>query len=459
MTRTQNMCEDEVRAYMASITLAHIMGFELDSNLVHNMVLVLGDLDTNSLLLFSDPHIDDGGQSYASHTDRFSVFLHDSIVEKAISSHRLRVDAFFNLQYMRHSLGQGIHHDSLSFDLNMKGEVYHILAGMELERDKETGHVLATIAFLNAESLYANDSIAAPISHYDSLTGTLTRVALSDIIHEYIFDHVDGPAVLAVVDIDSFHLINERYGFGFGDRVLMSLADDLRGTFSPDVQISRLGTDRFVLFFPDTSLSVAEKRVHDFVSRPHNMLSRNSSTYQYTVSAGLSIYPESAYTYDELVGQSCEALRAAQSDENSNLLVFDEDTLATYQSKRELSVGELIENIPAAIFVYEASGAERVVYANQRTVHLFGCESFDDFMDYTGGTFKGIVHPDDYVRVNREIWSQIRGVTHDNKDFCRYRIITKSGEIKSVEDFGRLVETDMHTKLFYVVLHDEVLFS
>ncbi len=456
MTRTQNMSEDKVRTYMASVTLAHAAGFKVDDDAADNMVLVIGDLDLDSLLLFSDPRVDESGHARASHTDRFSVFLHDAIVEQAIGAHRLRVDAFFNLQYMRRSLSQGVRHESLSFDVSINGTTHHLLAGVELERDEKTGHVLATVAFLDAGAFYANDRFEAPASNFDPLTGVLTRMALSDIIHDYIFDNVDGPAMLAVVDVDNFHLINERYGFGFGDRVLMSLADELRGCFGEQAQISRLGTDRFVLFFPDTRAEVAEEKMRSFVSREHDMIRRNNTGYQYTVSAGMSEYPQTAYTYDELVGQSCEALRAAQSDESCALLVYDEDTLATYESKRELSVGELIENIPAAIFVYEASGDEKIVYANQRTVHLFGCESFDDFMEYTGGTFKGIVSKDDYLRVNREIWSQIRGVTRDNKDYCRYSITTKSGEVKQVEDFGHLVETDMHTKLFYVVLHEEV---
>lgn len=47
-----------------------------------------------------------------------------------------------------------------------------------------------------------------------------------------------------------------------------------------------------------------------------------------------------------------------------------------------------------------------------------------------------LVHPEEYEAV-------------------RYRIITKSGQVKCILDKGRLVETDVYGKVFYVLMIDE----
>ena len=40
-------------------------------------------------------------------------------------------------------------------------------------------------------------------------------------------------------------------------------------------------------------------------------------------------------------------------------------------------------------------------------------------------------------------------------DFVRYRIITKTGKVKHVRDYGHLVKTDNDVDLFYVFVVEE----
>lgn len=40
---------------------------------------------------------------------------------------------------------------------------------------------------------------------------------------------------------------------------------------------------------------------------------------------------------------------------------------------------------------------------------MFGCSSFEDFIETTGGSFVTLVHPEDRCRVDKDIRDQISG--------------------------------------------------
>ncbi len=66
-----------------------------------------------------------------------------------------------------------------------------------------------------------------------------------------------------------------------------------------------------------------------------------------------------------------------------------------------------------------------------------------------------LVHPEEYEAVEQSIWEQVQQPNSDGNDAVRYRIITKSGQVKCILDKGRLVETDVYGKVFYVLMIDE----
>ena len=57
--------------------------------------------------------------------------------------------------------------------------------------------------------------------------------------------------------------------------------------------------------------------------------------------------------------------------------------------------------------------------------------------------------------MRESIYEQINA--NDRKmDYVRYRIITKTGKVKFVRDYGHLVHTDSDVDLFYVFVVEEV---
>lgn len=115
--------------------------------------------------------------------------------------------------------------------------------------------------------------------------------------------------------------------------------------------------------------------------------------------------------------------------------------------------GVIPTNLPGGFFIYEADGEEKIIFAEKNVVKLFGCDDFQDFMDYVGGTFKGMVHPDDVIKIENQIEAQTIFAAKRH-DYVRYRIITKQGKVRYIEDFGHLLHGEGKKRFYYVFIVD-----
>lgn len=115
--------------------------------------------------------------------------------------------------------------------------------------------------------------------------------------------------------------------------------------------------------------------------------------------------------------------------------------------------GRIPSGLPGGFFIYEAGGNETLLYAEPNVVRLYGCETFDEFYRYVGGSFRGMVHPEDLHRIQNQIQAQtIFG--EKRHDYVRYRIISKNGDERFIEDFGHLLHDSGGKSYFYVYIVD-----
>ena len=117
------------------------------------------------------------------------------------------------------------------------------------------------------------------------------------------------------------------------------------------------------------------------------------------------------------------------------------------------SGGIIPTGLPGGFFIYEAEGEESILYAEPNVIRLYGCDSFEEFYEHVGGTFKGMVHPDDIHKVENQIVAQTTA-SDKRHDYVRYRIVTKNGEEKFIEDFGHLLHWRNGKSFFYVFIVD-----
>ena len=159
---------------------------------------------------------------------------------------------------------------------------------------------------------------------HDPLTNLANRLLLRDRIDHALAARLRQPAplVLLVLDLDKFKTVNDALGHEAGDHVLATIADRLRACLRPDDTIARLGGDEFAILLENASeehaLAIASQ-VLTVVRSPIPIQGRSIAA---DASIGITV-SEAAGSAEELLRNADLALRAAKTQGDGNVQVFD----------------------------------------------------------------------------------------------------------------------------------------
>ena len=113
---------------------------------------------------------------------------------------------------------------------------------------------------------------------------------------------------------------------------------------------------------------------------------------------------------------------------------------------------KFIDHLPGGFLIYRANESEEIIYANDALIRMFECADAEEFMEFTGNSFKGLVYSEDYDDVAKSIEQQVEA-NSDKLDYVEYRILTKKGNMKYVEDYGHYIPTRVGD-MYYVFITD-----
>jgi diguanylate cyclase (GGDEF)-like protein len=129
--------------------------------------------------------------------------------------------------------------------------------------------------------VYRNFHALLDYSERDSLTGLLNRKTFDDQLARMLAAeaepelpqpgqperrqrHPDQQQWLAVVDVDNFKLVNDRFGHLYGDEVLILIANMLQSSFRAHDRVFRFGGEEFVVLLRSTTLDNAHRIIDRF---------------------------------------------------------------------------------------------------------------------------------------------------------------------------------------------------
>ena len=107
---------------------------------------------------------------------------------------------------------------------------------------------------------------------YDPLTGLPGKVLFMVRLNVALArtSRRSSSVALLVLDVDEFHVVNDRRGRGAGDRLLVAVAERLFGALHPGDTVARLGPDEFALLCDDIAkdadAALVAERVHGTAS-------------------------------------------------------------------------------------------------------------------------------------------------------------------------------------------------
>jgi diguanylate cyclase (GGDEF)-like protein/PAS domain S-box-containing protein len=154
------------------------------------------------------------------------------------------------------------------------------------------------------------------LAHFDQLTGLPNRVLLNDRF-EYVLSlarrKMSSFAVM-FLDLDHFKQINDTLGHTIGDKLLIVMAQRIKGLLREEDVVSRLGGDEFILLFPATDAKGAAHvagKLMEAVSTPC-LIDR----YELITSAsiGIAIYPHDGGDSETLMKNADTAMYRVKRD-------------------------------------------------------------------------------------------------------------------------------------------------
>lgn len=102
------------------------------------------------------------------------------------------------------------------------------------------------------------------LAHTDPLTGIANRRAAMARLQQWIAGPRPAPAcTIAIVDIDSFKCINDRFGHDTGDAALGHVATILERLALPGWLVARIGGEEFLLAAPEPAEAGFADRIED----------------------------------------------------------------------------------------------------------------------------------------------------------------------------------------------------
>ncbi|MBT0586625.1 diguanylate cyclase [Alteromonas oceanisediminis] len=98
------------------------------------------------------------------------------------------------------------------------------------------------------------------LSVHDPLTNVFNRRHAIAIIEEWLnrSSHQHGGFCVLMIDIDHFKSINDTYGHGVGDELLVAISATLTSSLRPSDVLARFGGEEFILLLPRTQIKDAK---------------------------------------------------------------------------------------------------------------------------------------------------------------------------------------------------------
>jgi diguanylate cyclase len=149
----------------------------------------------------------------------------------------------------------------------------------------------------------------------DPLTGLLNRRAfMRDLDRRLIAGHGGPGFVVAMVDLNGFKPVNDRYGHRAGDAILEAVAQRLKSGVRRSDVVARLGGDEFAMILSaPQSLEALERRIARLAASLAVPVDIDGTAIAITASFGTACFPADAQSPEALLHRADQALYVSKS--------------------------------------------------------------------------------------------------------------------------------------------------
>ena len=269
---------------------------------------------------------------------------------------------------------RGKHTGAIEYRENLpKGGLRWLRLNVDLVEYPNSSDVEAYLMYENIDQSKRAELLTIERAETDPLTGVLNRSTFAAQIEQKIAELSPGKQhALLMLDVDGFKQVNDVFGHGAGDQVLIDMAVALRSVLRRDDLLGRLGGDEFVVFLNDIpSDAVAAQKAKEILALTRKSLSPDVSI---SGSIGIAMCPRQGTDFETLYKKADDALYHVKGS--------GKDSYAFHRDGME---GEREEEEPAAPHVSSAPKRKQkrrmLIVENDRLVCARYRDLFaDDFL-------------------------------------------------------------------------------
>ena len=220
---------------------------------------------------------------------------------------------------------QGIMKTRVEFRAVKKETEYVILGILAFEAD-ENNEITKVFGAFDA---YFEDEIEKEIQRSftvsDGLTGIALQKKFSKDVDDYLTLMPNSQNALIFIDVDEMGLINNMFGYEYGNTFIKEIASKLRDfQEKEDIYIGKASADKFLVFVKNIT------KLRELIVLIDNLHKSLRKTYHtptemgiFTVTLGISKFPQDGKNFKELFNNAEFACKAAKLNKRSTYAFFN----------------------------------------------------------------------------------------------------------------------------------------
>ena len=227
-------------------------------------------------------------------------------------------------------------------------------------------------------------------AYHDPLTGLANRALFIEQLGLQLSDGPDELPVVLFIDVDDFKVVNDTFGHGTGDALLVEIGQRLRGCVRTEDVAARLGGDEFgVLLVDDAQLSRAQAIADRIITALQTPFDIGGKELRVGASIGIATSTGEAEVPQELLRNADVAMYVAKSRGKGQAAVFEAGMHASALQRHDLSAA-----------LHRAVGRDEFLLRFQPVVALatgvtVGAEALIRWRH----PIRGVVPPSDFISV------------------------------------------------------------
>ncbi len=193
---------------------------------------------------------------------------------------------------------------------------------------KYTGENIVTGRIVLADGVNSMGNIVEVVDELtmDSLTKVYNKKTITEYASKLVKQDTVNRISIAILDIDYFKQVNDRYGHLYGDKVLTRVAKKLKEIVGEDGVVGRIGGDEFMIVLKGINDDYALRGILRAIRTQVKWEFKNDyENFQVTTSIGVAFSPNNGHEYEELFKKADFCLYVAKEKGRDRYVFFRDE--------------------------------------------------------------------------------------------------------------------------------------